>query len=620
LIIINSGIVLFIIMLLLPLMSGYVTYKRYPGKPIYINQKREKDPRYFAHSFSQMFEKKWKNYDGTGSILLSHEESIIESDKIKEYSEVCESVIFAENEDFSPPERRTVFIKEIYAKKNAYIHGELQIRAIACIQNMYISNGTEIIRWVDAEGLLVIGDHCNLGISATSGLELVVGKNCKFHRLYAPKIRIGQYHDKENSEPLQNKDPKIYRLVPKKEIKRNLKYLDDTMLNENNIADFSIVSKHDVVILEDLILQGHIRSQKGVQICDNAVVCGNIFAEEDIVIGINACILGNIFTQGNITFEKGAVVGQKDRIYSIISRGRIEFAEDSFVYGYVSSEAGGVICYKKLTDNELETERNNTKQTDLLLKPVYRETLEIKDLKEYNAIDPLGFRHEPHIKKVIIPEGVERINASMFFMCQALETIELPSSIKIIDDFAFYGCEKLKEIQLQKLVNLEIIGKSAFEGCQKLNEIIIPSSIHTIKPAAFLGCSEIKSVEINQKSQLMHLSDHVFKECRSLERVALPNEISEIGLSGFYGCQELVTVTMPEKLETIEGYAFNGCTNLKEIIFFSKVKTIGEYAFHDCLILDELRVNDPELVNQPGLKIGFPETIKLIVIGSKENE
>lgn len=101
------------------------------------------------------------------------------------------------------------------------------------------------------------------------------------------------------------------------------------------------ISRGDIKVIEDIILQGDIHSDGAVRIMENASVLGNIFAEKDILLEKNATVLGNIFTQGNIIFEEGA--GQHDKITSVVARGTITFYDSNYVYGYVVSEGCGKI-------------------------------------------------------------------------------------------------------------------------------------------------------------------------------------------------------------------------------------------------------------------------------------
>lgn len=334
--------ILFLIMLIFPIYIGLKT-ARYKSKPLFINQSNARNPRYFAISFKRIFDKAWKSYGGSGIISMSKEEKIIEADKVILLSgEICKSLIYAENSNFIPRED-IIFQKEIYVKKNAVLKKIPMVRAIACVGDLVLGNGTRIIRWADAEGTLIAHNDCDLGISTTSATMLLVGTNCFFKRLYAPEIWLGLDNDKYH---IGNNVIIPKEIVISSEIIRNIEYVDDEIVNEKGILTKTIITKHDITVLGNFVVQGHIRSHKDVKIDSNAVVHGNIFAEGNIFIGRNAIVLGIVFTQENIYIDDGAVIGQPNKIKSVVARGNIECGYNCRVYGYIGVEGTGKVCPK----------------------------------------------------------------------------------------------------------------------------------------------------------------------------------------------------------------------------------------------------------------------------------
>jgi len=334
--------IIFLLMLMFPI---YVGMKTAQGKsePLYIQQSNTRNPRYFAMSFKKIFDMAWQSYDGLGILNMSKDEKIVEVDKVELLpGELCEYLVYAEKNDFIPNEGIN-FQKEIYVKKNARLKKIPMVRAIACMGNLVLGNGTHVIRWADAEGTLIVHNDCDLGISTTSATLLLVGENCSFKRLYAPEMWLGLNKDKFD---IGNDITIPKEAVISSEIIRNIEYVDDDIVNEKGILTKTIITKHDITVLGNIVVQGHIRSHKDVKIDVNAIVHGNIFAEGNIFIGRNAIILGVVFTQENIYIDDGAVIGQPSKIKSVVARGNIEFGHNCRVYGYISAEGIGRICPK----------------------------------------------------------------------------------------------------------------------------------------------------------------------------------------------------------------------------------------------------------------------------------
>ena len=52
------------------------------------------------------------------------------------------------------------------------------------------------------------------------------------------------------------------------------------------------------------------------------------------------------------------------------------------------------------------------------------------------------------MKEVVIPDEVTEIQSTAFGVCDALETIQLPSKLKTMGNYVFTYCAKLKEVAI----------------------------------------------------------------------------------------------------------------------------------------------------------------------------
>lgn len=572
--IMNLLIVLFFVLLLLPIAwAAYYFYTK-KGEILHINQNRVKDPRYFGKSFSAMVESHLDDVvDDT--IKLSRPEAFINSDKDNVYSETVTQLVIGTNKEFNCPKEIKEFQKEIYCKESIIFNsGKKEIRAAYSKENMIVGDDITIGRWIDAQGTVAIYDNCDLGISASSKSRMSIGKNCKFRRLFAPEICIGQYPD-DIKNPMDTKDERIYRLPVQTNKKRNVKYINAEMINEEGVVNFSVLSWKNVMVTENVIVQGDVRSHKGVRLFENAVICGNVFAEENVILGKNACILGNVFSQGSIILEEGAVVGQRERICSLIARKDVTFGGDNFVYGYVVCERNGTIVPKTIEEeysNEEEVvkenivqnaaedvttenieENNSSKSLQFLDKEPSTSEITFKNLEDFLNVDKQGFRFNKAATKVTIPDGAVKIRKSMFFHCMKLKTICLPKTIQKINDYAFADCEELTQIEGFEECEIRGIRTSAFEGCINLKTITIPKTAKFIGGAAFKGCTSLEKVEMDENSVLRWIDDHSFSNCSSLKSIYLPKTVENIGVSAFIGCTSLKEIHIPEHCKNCAG-------------------------------------------------------------------
>ena len=100
---------------------------------------------------------------------------------------------------------------------------------------------------------------------------------------------------------------------------------------------------------------------------------------------------------------------------------------------------------------------------------------EFGTLKKYNG----------HDEEVVIPEGINTIEANAFGLNNKIKKIILPSSLSLIKGDYQAG---------------------AFNGCTEMESIIIPEGVHTIESFAFYGCSKLVEMTLPYKA----ISDNMF--------------------------------------------------------------------------------------------------------------
>lgn len=131
------------------------------------------------------------------------------------------------------------------------------------------------------------------------------------------------------------------------------------------------------------------------------------------------------------------------------------------------------------------------------------------------AIHSTAFYECETIKKLIMPDTVDRIDNSAFQMCTNLETVVFSKNLTNMGASVFAGCKNLKHIELPD--SLSAIGSNDFYGCVSLRTITIPRSVSRILPKAFNKCTNLRSIEF--ESLNTELLPHVFKDCVSVRKI-----------------------------------------------------------------------------------------------------
>lgn len=154
-------------------------------------------------------------------------------------------------------------------------------------------------------------------------------------------------------------------------------------------------------------------------------------------------------------------------------------------------------------------------------------------------------------KKIIVPEGVERVNPFSFQKATA-EEIELPQSLSTIGESAFYESQ-IKKVKV-KSKNIDI--KLEAFSYSKLKKISFPDEF---EGTFGNGCFEHTDIEsIQWPKQRENSMDSVvrgtaFGWCTNLKEVQFPEEqdVITIPIDCFYGCRKLAKLEFPASTKKV---------------------------------------------------------------------
>ena len=193
------------------------------------------------------------------------------------------------------------------------------------------------------------------------------------------------------------------------------------------------------------------------------------------------------------------------------------------------------------------------------------------------------FQNNQQIKSIILPDTIQNINDNAF-KNSSLESINLPTSVITIGNNAFENCHSLK-LDMTALPNLESVGNYAFKDSYITNFNFAESTrLNYIGLSAF-GCTNLEHVDLYNANQLTELNDDCFSYCYNLVSVKLPQRLETIGNSAFNGCSNLTAIEFPSSLKTIELGSFSSCISLKTLILPISINNIDYDAFDNCTSL-----------------------------------
>ncbi|MCR5154768.1 MAG: leucine-rich repeat domain-containing protein, partial [Lachnospiraceae bacterium] len=126
-------------------------------------------------------------------------------------------------------------------------------------------------------------------------------------------------------------------------------------------------------------------------------------------------------------------------------------------------------------------------------------------------------------------------------------------------------------------------------------EIVIPEEINGKKVVW------LRSTSFNQNTSIIsvHIPDGVdtidknaFGGCTNLTSVYIPDTVFIIGVAAFAQCTSLTTINIPKDITYISDWLFFGCSSLTSIEIPDNITTIGFRAFNNCSSLTSITIPD----------------------------
>ncbi len=279
----------------------------------------------------------------------------------------------------------------------------------------------------------------------------------------------------------------------------------------------------------------------------------------------------------SITFKTTDAVKLQEagKLSELMGNHLYEYAQLT-IAGYLNGD--DFACLRTMAGRDINNETTTGKLTDINMAdahivaggsdfgPYHRHT-------ENQVIGQGLFAHCSHLKHIILPSDVIKIEKDAFTDCTSLKEIEIPASVNQL--LPSSGCTALETILISKAnTQYSSLDGVLFNG--KGTEIIwFPMG---------------KQGDYTLPSTLTSIGDYAFKEC-SITRFNFPESMTEIGQGALMN-SKVEEVSLPAQLKQIPTGTFQGCTRLKVVRLGKKTELISDYVFDGCPLTD-LYVESP---------------------------
>lgn len=212
---------------------------------------------------------------------------------------------------------------------------------------------------------------------------------------------------------------------------------------------------------------------------------------------------------------------------------------------------------------------------------------------DIKSISESTFTGMPALKKVVVEEGVEKLEGGAFSECYELTDVKLPDSLESIGGYAFGNCTKLKNIEFGS--SLCEIGERAFYNCVSLCDLILPDSVKKISIGAFSHCG-FKSVTLGRNIEEIGENAFAYTGMSELDykSVRVPdfviNGYSDTAAKSYadkYGL-EFVDLEKQERVATGELFDYG-------VFIKGDVNLDGTISILDVTLIEKWLVGDAEL-------------------------
>lgn len=268
--------------------------------------------------------------------------------------------------------------------------------------------------------------------------------------------------------------------------------------------------------------------------CDKNAFAGSAFMEQPFTLGVK--MAGRILIDVDPTVEEVIFPDEEEQILAFAKEVDLRDVKHLVLHNVDSLER---LLYDKGLPQKVTFIPSNNNLEDLKyeIRHLASVSRNAEYIKEIEVISPYvkcvdGIIYTSDMKTIIastmyqtdvvIPEGVETIEAEAFVEC-LLTSIKLPDSLESIGREAFRRCSNLKSAAFG--TGVTEMPKYIFENCVNLEKVILPPNLEKICDGAFMN-TNLSSIKLTEG--LKEIRYHAFDDT-PMQEIVIPSTASLSG-------------------------------------------------------------------------------------------
>jgi predicted acyltransferase (DUF342 family) len=229
-----------------------------------------------------------------------------------------------------------VFMKDVYSAAAVYGGRKNVFRALLGDNDIFLGDGTHVMRWIHGEKRVVIGRGGELHGRCSAEEAIYFSSGCRFQRVFAPMIVTANQAQPDVIPELRQSSSvtKAGRTLPRSRVQGNLH------LGAGEIFFGNIIATGSVRIDEGTRIFGSAKGNGDVQLREQTQIDGSLVSTGTIHIGPNCAIKGPVLAEHEIIIGPGTRIGSPDSL-TTISAPRIRIAPDCVTHGTLHARVEG---------------------------------------------------------------------------------------------------------------------------------------------------------------------------------------------------------------------------------------------------------------------------------------